>query len=732
MTKEQINEWTQVYLGGMTWDENSPGTDNLRDITIMLCNGKLTGNQIVSIMRGMGIPAERVTFALQTYVTPEYLKEVEKNKNTNMSKIYDFSTAMDKINYLKAEITNLISVDENKINYTAKSALAIVDKYTTISNEISQISEKITKIDEDLVTLVDGREETFFNKDLFSKEISQLEERKNTLVRESFYKKEQFDITSQEAKDNLQKLSTLLKNEEAITELAAANDNIKDFASKIEESIKNEVSFIETEITKFKENILESEKLTDLKKNKELLENSIQELTKGKRFLYPLSLVAELKSADWLVPVNAFITEMNQVLLENKYSYFVNNAYYQLKNAKYVASQELVDVLESELETNESELRSKLIKTFEAYKWVPQINAIILEFANDEKILMSTGNGILNTLFSPIKENADNSITFTLFGKYYSLKGSEISEATKENLPDSKYIMIEKALRNFSKMTSEKLEMFSQKSSLEINLTESVVKINEKSVEYQNVELFKNALVQSGLVQLSEMYKVSEIMSLLENLESLKELDFITSIQSNKHNGVFVNVIKVNESIYLNRINSSMGVNELVKTETAIEAQTLVNEFVQFDISNLIFEKLEKEVQENIKLEKEKESLSKQIAFLEEKKNSIKTAISQIGESSKLTEAIELIDNEIKKFDILLQESYTKLSKKKLTESNHLDKGFVPGQVKEGDGDFKKGEKISVKAEDYTKSGDDDLIDIIKGDGSVIKDALKKKFITIL
>ena len=129
------------------------------------------------------------------------------------------------------------------------------------------------------------------------------------------------------------------------------------------------------------------------------------------------------------------------------------------------------------------------------------------------------------------------------------------------------------------------------------------------------------------------------------------------------------------------------------------------------------------------------------LSFLEEKKAKVKDAIDKLGETEELTEAMNLLEEEISKFEKSLQETYDKVvlggnkgdkskthdgedfeeedEKKeeavteKKSRNEYLDDGFVEAEITKNGNGLKRGMEVMVSAEDYTSLGDDDQLEVI-------------------
>jgi uncharacterized protein YlxW (UPF0749 family) len=170
------------------------------------------------------------------------------------------------------------------------------------------------------------------------------------------------------------------------------------------------------------------------------------------------------------------------------------------------------------------------------------------------------------------------------------------------------------------------------------------------------------ALQESALTSNDASIKAEKIAFLIESLDTIKEIDIFTSIVSKQRNGVAVNIAKINESIFVNRINSAMSCNEMIQVKSAKVAQELVNEFVNFDISPLVQEMLTNEEKHAFDLQTKKNSLQENIKTYEDKKKEVIAAMAMHPEVAELKEAFSLVSSEIESQEKELQAVYHQIS----------------------------------------------------------------------
>ena len=276
---------------------------------------------------------------------------------------------------------------------------------------------------------------------------------------------------------------------------------------------------------------------------------------------------------------------------------------------------------------------------------------------------------------------------------------------------------------------------------LEYNLTEGTIKLGKTDLSNASIIELKESLMALNFFGYRNQWKIDKVCKFFESVDLLAEMDNFTNITSTEFDNLFLTMIGVNEGIYVNKVNSAMHINEMVFVSSATETVKLVKEFINYDASPILSEKLIAENNEVAKVEKSRSDISDKISFLEEKKAKVKEAINKLGETEELTEAMNLLEEEISKFEKSLQETYDKVvlggnkgdkskthdgedfeeedEKKeeavteKKSRNDYLNDGYVEAEVSKSGNGLKKGMEVMVSAEDYTSLGDDDQLEVM-------------------
>ena len=508
---------------------------------------------------------------------------------------------------------------------------------------------------------------------------------------------------------------------------------IKDKESqKLNYSVNNVIRVTENYLQHIKQNLVQITELHESvgieEKYSKILNrvNPIFINTKYEYF-YAQNLLNELYSYKDLIPVNEFVKEITLVLEENKFTNLINNALVQLKNnSNNVFYNNIISDLEYLNKKDENYIRENLSVSLSKHAWLGMIKNIINECNTVTNKINETESVVTNRIFSPIQIMEDNNIVFAINNKLYLINNSAtaVCEYVNYNELDPKFLNINKIFKGF-KVTNERLELYNNNQTLDIILNENKVLLNNIEINHNDIKNFRNSLIMSKFFGLNEQYRVDELLYLIENLDSIKEVDYITNLKS-RVNNTQINLIKLNENtIYINRINPAMGTNELVKVQNSKDAKELVNEYFNVNIDPFIYSILEKEEKTVYKVNEQKEIVKKQIKFLESKIAYINGKIQEVGINESFDKAIKILEDELKSKEIELQQLYLSENKAYIKEES------VPTNIKMGM-NLKTKESIFIPSDTMSKLNNgsaDSTLKVYNQNGQLIE--VERNFINI-
>jgi hypothetical protein len=468
-------------------------------------------------------------------------------------------------------------------------------------------------------------------------------------------------------------------------------------SSRVSYSVKESLTILEEAINAFPMKL----KNADLSQISEEIENATNPNLK---FQIARNLYSKLGANTWLQPVS----ELREYIMESynsaKWSYRISESIDRVSYQKGKLMESLTNDLTSLL--NESDVKSKFAAVAAKNPWSMDCKAIVNEMNAEDTNVASTANGKVVSVLSPVLES-ENGLTFRLHGKNYNFNGADITEA---NVTDPRFFDVSEGIDMFSRNENILSLHGENGKSLEYNIAEGTLSMGKVDMTNYSIIELKEALLATNFSGYRNQWQNDKICKFFESVDLLAEMDNFTTIQSQAHKDVFVSVIALDEGIYVNTVNPGMGINEMKKYDTATETVDIVKEFVNFDLSSLLSERLIAEDNEKAIEENKRKDISDAISFLEEKKAEVKATINKIGETEELTEALNLLEAELKGKEKELADSY--ISEKK-TKDDYLNDGFVEASVKKNGQGLKKRQEVLVNAEEYASLGDDDLLTII-------------------
>ena len=141
---------------------------------------------------------------------------------------------------------------------------------------------------------------------------------------------------------------------------------------------------------------------------------------------------------------------------------------------------------------------------------------------------------------------------------------------------------------------------------------------------------------------------VKKAVQLVESVDYLAEIDFGKKIVSNLYEGVEANVFKMENTVYVHKVNPAMKKNELLEGN-GNQAVNIVKEFLGFDLSESMSDVLGKEDRILAIMKNDKEAIRKNLELVESEINKINQAIAKnplIQESVDIKEAQTMLQKE--------------------------------------------------------------------------------------
>ncbi len=286
--------------------------------------------------------------------------------------------------------------------------------------------------------------------------------------------------------------------------------------------------------------------------------------------------------------------------------------------------------------------------------WSTDCKAIQNELKIEESQLVDSHTAKIVKTYSPINKS-NNGLSFSLHGKTYSIKDGEIKESV---VNDTRFYNVLEGLKHF-KFDGDNIVTFGENGkTLEYSITEGKLTYGKSDLTNASIIELKEALIATNFSGYRNMWKNDTICRFFESIDSLYEMDNFTTLQSQEFLGLYLTVIAIEENIFINKVNPSMQLNEMIKVETATDAVKIAKDFMNYDISSIFSDKLVAEKSQKAIQEKITSNINDKLTFLEEKKAEIKNAIGQYGKTIELSEALNILEQEIVSNETKLANSY--------------------------------------------------------------------------
>ena len=685
---------TQVYLDGSIDPQYGINTaaphlnappKQLLDLMAQFYKSGKSDSQVLAILVGMGVEQQLVLSGIAAYKSAISMYNENNQKNHNkmnftLTELYEnVKKSIDTLTVMKA--------DGSRISYSADTALNILEKSLGLFPH--KFYEELAKLK---MPSADVNENTGINYQSDKYALVKLGELRGGHSNIPVFVGQTMGVLVETNNDE----SVLVeKSKRLLNELTNAQNVISSTSYKIIELTPAKVN----EISNF---ISYQKSSEDTSINEDLVNPNL-------KYKIAKSLHRDLTQCDWLNPVKELRTYIDNMYNNSKWSFRISEAIENNQFVKGPLAESLVNDLNNTLKGS-ANVKESFSKIATKYPWSNDVKYILNEMAIEDKQAVSNGAGTISAVISPVVEN-ENGLNFFLHGKTYAIQNGQIKESV---VNDQRFFNVLEGLNMF-KHIGNSLVLFGQDDkSMEYNIAEGKLTLGSINLSDATPDKIKESLLSTNFFGYQYFQKADTVARFFESIDLLYEMDNFTNVSSNQFASLYLTMIAVEEGYWVNKVNHGMKLNEMVFIQTATETVKTIKEFINYDATLVLSDKLIAEGNREVKLTKERADLSEQIQFLEERKLTINQAINKIGKSEELQEALNMLNAEIAKCEKALQETY--LVSEKKTKKQYLDAGFVDANVFKSTSGLAKGQNVLVNAEEYTSLGDNDLLTIVDPD----------------
>jgi hypothetical protein len=394
-----------------------------------------------------------------------------------------------------------------------------------------------------------------------------------------------------------------------------------------------------------------------------------------------------LKDFTWDKNVKDCLESIKEKIVSQKETILIAKSVYELKKTKgNFMFDNIVERLENHFDNPTQSSRSGLIdelgrfsfngtvkKLIESLKKIQSLNGSL-------QIIAENSSCDVSQVFSPlILENGRE--YFTIKKEVYRKTGELIEKVASEEFNN----LSESIKRSYQVINSPYFFVKGGKASFYIgrNKVEILENENKKQVLFNGKEVpasdIARNLMSTGMLRLEEAKVASDIQFVSDIFENFFELDFAKVISSKRFPGSYVNLMKVNEKIYLNKVNESMKSNEFFTDLNSTQARNLILEFLGFDIAETFSEYIEKEQAQILEIKSKQSEILKSMSIVESEISKIEGAKKDpyLANNPQVKSLEEMLKTEITN----LRNSYQQLSSKlKQFEAKSSDSGLEIGE----------------------------------------------------
>ena len=305
--------------------------------------------------------------------------------------------------------------------------------------------------------------------------------------------------------------------------------------------------------------------------------------------------------------------------------------------------------------TNRAHLMEQLNK-FAFDPGIKQLYNVVAESANGFQIKGNSKDAYFKQVYSPVYVNEGKEF-FSVYGKAFVKEGENVNtltEAEMESLPENFMWLANYLTQSNVEITESTVKIFSRDKKVEIIDENGVPTVNINGRTVTNAD-FEKVYLNSGIFRVEEREVLTAVYKIVENWDTIFELDFVKSIFSHSNPNRRVDLFRTGDKMHMNKLDAMMGENVFIAECNGVQSRNTVLEFMNYDLAESFGDLLSKDEKQIKVLEAKKEEILEAINYLEARKAKIDGIENQeVRESEEMTSIYEAINEEI----ATLKESY--------------------------------------------------------------------------
>lgn len=380
--------------------------------------------------------------------------------------------------------------------------------------------------------------------------------------------------------------------------------------------------------------------------------NNIANLAKQPEWLVIESVISILSQFTWEPSFKAAHDSLKEAFTKNAEDIKLAKAVHETDNTRtsFIMSGVKAD-LDSFLKNKTKSNRNRLLETLSKYSFDPAIRNlynVISETENSFVISKKTQDITVKNVYTPALLN-ENGTYFIVEGVGYLKNGDSVRRLTEnevESLPtyfgkintifNRNYVNVSEGKVTFY-LHNKRVDIVDENNAPSISINGTAVSREGFTKMYMNAGIFRNA----------ERTVMEEVVTIVENWDSICEADFVKSVYSKAYPGRRADVFRCNDRIHINRFDTAMNENMFYPDCNATQTRNMILEFMEYDLSETFNDMLPYEEQAIKQLMEKRDEYVKAITHLQERKDKLTSLEEGLSNEPQVIELIEAIDSEI-------------------------------------------------------------------------------------
>jgi hypothetical protein len=391
-------------------------------------------------------------------------------------------------------------------------------------------------------------------------------------------------------------------------------------------------------------------------------------------------VVASLKAYDWDPIIKEAVSQLEANCTKFAEDIKIYKAVSEARNSR---SSFLVNGLEKDIDAylnnRTATNRSKLLEQLNKFSYdtsIRDLYKVIVESERSFQIKEGSSDAFVNKVYSPVIITEKDEI-FAVHGIPYVKNANNMRPLTEEEvkrLPDHFAFLSAFLSKPNVEISENRIKVYSRDKKVEIvEEAEGLnIFINGKGVSKKD---FHGVYLNSGIFRYEEKDTISAVAKIVENWDSIFELDFAKTIVPKSRPNRRADVFRLGGSTHIFTVDTVMKESKFYPDCNATQSRNLIMEFANFDLGTTYKGYLVNEEAKIAALETKKKEIFEAINYLETKKNELLSIEDEaIRESDSVKELLSAIDEEI----TTVKEEYFTVQNE-ITSLKHITEGANVG-----------------------------------------------------